>query len=91
MIQLTANGGGNLYLGDKLILYVYPAGDCDRIRWPLVSPEDRGKLAGALYDAREMGDIPGSESAVLLPDGERFEIEANLGLYEPPSMEGYWY
>jgi hypothetical protein len=46
--------------------------DCDTIRWPR---PDRGMLAYALYDAREMGLIP-DVPEVLLPDGTRFNIDS---------------
>lgn len=59
---------------DPILSVQYADGDCDTIAWPLTNPRD---LAGALYDAREMGVIPFVES-VVLPDGTEFHIDSNL-------------
>jgi hypothetical protein len=61
--QLTVRGR-RLTAGDALLTCVYAAGDCDTCPWPMVSefatPKKlRERLARALFDAREMGDIPG--------------------------------
>lgn len=73
------------------LLIIYPAGDCDRISWPLGDPKWAGCLAHALYDAREMGLIPGDSKEVELPDGSLFRIDENLEKYKPESMEGIWF
>ena len=57
---------------DILIVRRYDAGDCDTIAWP--NP-DQENLRSALYDAREMGQIPGDTTSVLLPDGSEFTID----------------
>ncbi len=72
------------------ILIVYPAGDCDRIKWPFEGEEWKGKLAHALYDCAEMGQVANNRD-VLLPDGTSFNIDHHMGLYTPQSMEGIWY
>jgi hypothetical protein len=69
-----------LTAGDALLTCFYPAGDCDTCPWPMVSeyatPEKlRERLARALFDAREVGDIPGDCTVVLLPDGTPFEFD----------------
>lgn len=63
--------------GDSLI-YQYPSGDVDVCRWPMSSDEERWRLASALYDAIEMGDLPDSTASVTLPDGTESEIESTL-------------
>ena len=68
-IQLVAIDGDLHYpiqLGVKqrILLCVYPEGDCDTIKWP--NP-DMKNLASALFDDRECGFIGDVE--VLLPDG----------------------
>jgi hypothetical protein len=45
-----------------------------RIRWPLEA-DGREKLAAALFDAAEMGDIPWREREVKLPDGTILHID----------------
>ena len=85
---------GCLTAGGRILLYIYPAGDCDSFNWPPRPDVDTrktlGKLAGAIFDAIEMGDIP-PKTEVLLPDGTPFDWQARLGDYTPPSMEGHWY
>ena len=76
MIKLT-DEEGSLAAGDILLLVRYPAGDCDRCPWPMTTEEEKHNLASALYDAREMGEIP-DDMSVWLPDGEEFRIEDNL-------------
>ena len=39
---------------------------------------NKQKLAAALFEAREMGYMP-NEEEVLLPDGEVFHVDQNLG------------
>jgi hypothetical protein len=82
MIKLIARDG-YLYIGDDIIVYVYPAGDADTIPWPMKSDfrsdaKIRNHLARALYDAHEMGDLPHGTESVLLPDGAEFNIAGNL-------------
>ncbi len=66
---------GTLYLGDEVLLYIYPrtehsmGGDCDSIRWP--NP-NLTHLAACLYDEREMGNVKGN--VVELPDGSTLEF-----------------
>lgn len=70
-----------LYIPDgPVLLCMYGAGDCDTIPWPF--PEGsaywtkekwEGCLRSALFDAREMGEIP-DEPTVELPDGTIFTI-----------------
>lgn len=78
-----------------ILFYFYPAGDCDRIAWPAPEGETKdewaGKAASALYDANETGDVDLKDGKILLPNGEVFDVHENLGKYEPPSMEGFWY
>ena len=60
---------------DVLLLRRYDAGDCDTIPWPNPDKGDLENLRAALYDAREMGQIPGDTTSVLLPDGSEFTID----------------
>lgn len=77
-MKLTTKDG-RLYAEDKLLLCVYPAGDCDTIPWPNLFDEGdywneekwTQALTGALYDAREMGYVPDVHE-VELPDGTKF-------------------
>ena len=63
---------GTLYLPSrKILLVMYPAGDVDTISTKNPNVEN---LRNALYDAREMGDIPNVPS-VYLPCGKEFQIE----------------
>jgi hypothetical protein len=72
MIKLIANDG-SLYLApEKILLVRYPEGDCDSINWPFQSKKDVENLESALFDAREMGDVPSDTRAVTLPDGGFF-------------------
>lgn len=89
-VQLTY-AHGNLQMPSRLkngqssyICYHYMAGDYDFIPWPLRSHEWKGRLARALYDARETGELE-NVPFVLLPNGLVFEIEANLHLYRDPN------
>jgi hypothetical protein len=79
MVKLEARDGSwgikDLYLGEDILLVQYGGGDCDTIQWPF-GVNCRANLAAALFDAYEMGDI--KERQVLLPDGEVFDIDANL-------------
>lgn len=72
---------GQLYAAGELLVCIYPAGDCDTIRWPF--PQDstywtrdswEQALRRALFDARETGQIP-DVTEVLLPDGTVFMID----------------
>lgn len=60
---------------DVLLLRRYDAGDVDTIPWPNPDKGDLENLRAALYDAREMGQIPGNTTSVLLPDGSEFTID----------------
>jgi hypothetical protein len=99
--------GDSLYLpaepSPKMLLCIYPSGDCDRISWPLNRQENeligydevrqRGMLASALFDAIETGDIPLShERIVLLPDGSSFDIDEELHVWESsrPKQESFY-
>ena len=82
---LLEGSDGSLCVNGDVLLYFYPAGDCDSIPWPLISEfrleiKLREQLASALFDAREMGIIPLFAQSVLLPDGTRFCIDENLNL-----------
>lgn len=50
---------------DRILMRQYDEGDCDTIRWPMPNIEN---MKAALFDAREMGLLEGSE--VLLPNGK---------------------
>jgi hypothetical protein len=55
------------------VLYIYPEGDCDTIKWPAPKGKKTAadwdeKLEAAIFSARETGDLP-HEAVVLLPDG----------------------
>lgn len=90
--KLTAVDGRLQLESGAVILYTYPAGDCDQIPWPLTTDAEKGMLARALYDMREMGGISGGAERVELSDGTLFEIsEDNMALYKPPSGEGWLY
>lgn len=87
--HLYTPGNENTEGQDMMLLYVYPAGDCDVASWPMVTPwegstytpeRQRGILAGALYDAWEMGHV--KERTVLLPDGTEFNIDDELSAWE---------
>lgn len=54
---------------DCILLKVHPEGDCDTIH---ATHPNLDNLAGALYDAREVGDLPPNCREVLLPDGKLF-------------------
>jgi hypothetical protein len=71
MVKLTSKGR-KLYLNDEILIVRYPEGDCDTIPWPCPIA---WKLAGALYDAREMGELPANDYEVELPDGQIFNID----------------
>jgi hypothetical protein len=66
---------GHLFIGDSLLLAMYPAGDCDTVPWPR-DPNSgywteelwNEAMNISLYDAREMGDLDDDHS-VILPDG----------------------
>jgi hypothetical protein len=70
----------------NLLLCVYPAGDCDTIPFPppasghgaeyWTAERWTSALACALFDAREMGNLPADCRAVNLPNGSVFEIDA---------------
>lgn len=78
MTERTKLIGDDGYLctpdGEPVIL-IYPEGDCDSFDWPLRGDEREicGKLARALYDMRESGQINNADG-VTLPDGVEFDI-----------------
>lgn len=63
---------GSLYLGEALLLRIYPAGDCDRCAWPLATPEDVERLAATLYDEVQCNEALRDGDAVATPDGVIF-------------------
>ncbi len=63
----------------SLLIYEHPGGDHDTIKWPA---PNLYHLAGALYDAREMGQLP-DDPEVLLPDGTVFNIELSIPVGDP--------
>mgnify|MGYP003643905273 CR=1 FL=1 len=94
MITRLVVKGSTLQVDENLLVFHYPLGDVDLIEWP--KPTDpakllewQAKLAGALYDAREMGYWKGDY--VELPTGEPFHCEEHLKDWEPPSAEGWLY
>ncbi len=56
---------------DVILMFEHPGGDVDTVNWP---DPNEDHLRGALYDAREMGQIPDCHY-VLLPDGKEFQID----------------
>lgn len=76
-VRLTAEPGSfdeqELYLGDDILLYRYPEGDCDCIQWP--NP-DKAKLASCLYGEFECGNL--KTRTVELPDGTTFDIDEHV-------------
>ena len=75
MPHLT-NKDGRLYLADDILVFRYPAGDCDCISWPL-QKKQYSQLASCLFDAIECGELAACDE-VLLPNGKPFSILANL-------------
>jgi hypothetical protein len=67
---------GDDYFGrfEAILIYVYPAGDCDVACWPMVEERDKWILGGALYGAVECGLISHmhGDFVVQLPNGENF-------------------
>jgi hypothetical protein len=65
--------GGKMHLSfsDPLIVR-YPAGDYDTLS---AAAPDAAALRAALYDAREMGEIPADAAKVYLPNGRLFLID----------------
>ena len=67
----------------SMLICRYDSGDCDTCPWPMVADahytlEDlRHNLAAALYDERESNACwPNKpEVIILLPDGERFDLD----------------
>lgn len=67
---------GDVYLSDgDILLFRYPDGDCDTIRWPLTEP---AHLASALFDCVECGQIDCNGYRVKLPNGMLFDIQEHL-------------
>ena len=73
MIKLTVTHD-SLSIGEDMLLYFYPAGDCDRCPWPAdyKDPDLYTRLTGALFDAREVGELPDECYQVELPDASIF-------------------
>ena len=59
----------------KMLLHVYPEGDCDRAPWPFTSDDDRRLAAAALYDERECNEFFETPSTIELPDGTPFDFD----------------
>jgi hypothetical protein len=59
---------------DRILLVRYPEGDCDTINWPFKSKKDAENLESALFDEREMGNVPSDTRFVMLPDGGTFHF-----------------
>ena len=61
---------------DALLMYHYPAGDVDTSSGPMQADTQHAyRLGVALFDAREMGQLP--EGAFIeLPDGAPFDFDA---------------
>lgn len=81
MIRLVEKNG-DLYLptndpwyeddnGLAILLYIYPAGDCDRIEWPNPNMDH---LRSALFDVIEMGLVEGDCRDFELPDGSTITV-----------------
>lgn len=70
----------------RILLYVYPAGDCDSVPWPKEPLREdttrtwEERLAGTIFDAVETGDIPEhhGQFTVVLPDGTPFDYLAHV-------------
>ena len=56
-----------------LLMYIYPAGDCDVPPWPMTEPVHNEWLARALFDCFECFDGAGRFRPVMLPDGSMFD------------------
>lgn len=64
-----------------MVLLVYPAGDCDTFSWPLDTScrtvaGQHDDIVRAMYDEREMGNIPASVTEVILPDDTVLELNS---------------
>lgn len=64
----------------SMLVYRYPADDCDTIKWPL--PRAKAKreraieqLAGALFDERECNPHFPVDATITLPDGSAFDFD----------------
>ena len=77
MIKLNEDHG-NLHFpetkGNMLLVVRYPEGDCDSINWPFQSKKDASNLENALFDEREMGNVPSDTRFVVLPCGGTFHF-----------------
>jgi len=77
MIKLTVHEN-TLYhdngTRERLLLVRYDEGDCDTINWPFKSKKDAENLEHALFDDREMGNVPSDTRFVTLPDGGTFHF-----------------
>jgi hypothetical protein len=89
---------GDLHMPNgSILIYVYPSGDVDTIPWPFKTPQDRFRLAAALYDEREGAEnefflayLPGNiefdfEEVLANPEAEAWfkQMEANTGREHP--------
>ena len=63
---------GDLYLGEEILIVMYPAGDCDTISWPFTEPRHATQLEKALYDLYQCTEELKEGDTVLLPDGTLF-------------------
>lgn len=68
IVQLQAIEGSLHLDAERILLIVYPAGDCDAIDWP---HPNHAHLSSALFDCVETGEI-GDYDTVLLPSGGIF-------------------
>lgn len=65
---------------DSLLLYLYPAGDCDTFDWPLDTTyrseeKQLEQIAACLFDSVETGYLPSNVERVgILPDGTRIDF-----------------
>lgn len=79
---------GKLYFrntegGDSILLVVYAAGDCDTFSWPLdtqyrPAAQQHENICRALYDEREMGNVPSTVRKAMLPDGRVLFIDEEV-------------
>ena len=73
-LQLSAEDNQlGIMLGNELypLVYFHPSGDVDTIQ---ADKPDLTKLAAALYDEREQGNIASNCKAARLPDGTVIEF-----------------
>lgn len=70
---------------DTMLLYFYPAGDCDTVCWPRRQYEGNTRtweniLAGCIFDEVETGTIPDKHGkfVIVLPDGTEFDYQVHV-------------